>query len=125
VHAQAEGSTHVVLEDDLVDDARPWLPEADAVLGGAGREKVVHLLVDVNGALQILLAFRLRLDQMIAVNGGRDGDGRQAGGHELEERHLCGGVLACDAIRSQLEVGHATLDLGLVRVIQMAVNNLL
>lgn len=88
----------VVERTDLVDDTRTGLPEADSVLGGSGREEVVNLLVDVLGAGQVLLAADLSLNQVVAVDGGRDGDGRETGRHELEEGHLGGRVLASDAL---------------------------
>ena len=71
-HQQAWES--VVLEDDLMDDAGARVPETDAVLGPGCLQEVVHLLVDVFRALQVLLAAHLRLDQVVAVNRGRHGD---------------------------------------------------
>lgn len=82
-----------------MDDSTSGLPESDAVLGSAGREEVVDLLVDVDGAREILDSTGLSLDEMVAVDGGGDGDGRETGRHELEESHLGGGVLASDSLR--------------------------
>jgi len=82
----------VVLEDDLVNDTRAGLPETEAVLGGRGGEEVVHLLVDVDGALEILDTTDLGLNQVVAVNGGGDGGSVHASGHELEEGHLEEGI---------------------------------
>lgn len=115
----------VVLEEDLVDDTGAGLPETDVVLGAGGGKEVVDLLVDVDGTVKILGATDLGLDQMVTVDGGRVSDGGHAGGHELEDGHLGGGVLASYAVRAQLEVGNTALELLLVGVVQMGVENLL
>lgn len=94
----------VVLEQDLVDDTRAWLPETDVVLGACGGKEVVDLLVDADGAIQILLTTNLGLNQVVAVDGGGVCHGGHAGGHELENSHLGGGILASDTVRPQLEV---------------------
>ena len=78
----------VVFEDDLVDDARAGFPETETVFGGGGSQKIVDLLVDVDSTLEILDATDLGLDQVVAVDGGGDGGGIHAGGHELEDGHL-------------------------------------
>jgi hypothetical protein len=81
-----------------VDDTRSGLPETDAVLGRAGSEEVVDLLVDVLGASQVSNTASLRLNQVVAVDGGGDGNSRETGRHELEESHLGGSILAGDAL---------------------------
>lgn len=130
-----------------MDDSTSGLPEADAVLGSAGGEKVEDLLVDVNGAREILDSTSLSLDEMVAVDGGGDGDGGETGRHELEEGHLGGGVLASDAlhgtrqsapvpsssiprrdaayVRAELKVGVSTADVGIVGVVEVTVKDLL
>ena len=60
----------VVLEDDLVNDTAAGFPEADAVFGSGRGQEVVHLLVDVLGPGQVLVALNLGLDQVVAVDGG-------------------------------------------------------
>ncbi len=50
---------------------------------GRGREEVVDLLVDVDGASQVLLAADLSLNEMVAMDGRRDGRCWHASGHEL------------------------------------------
>ena len=67
----------VVLKHDLVNDTRAGLPETNVVLCARGGQEVVDLLVDLVGALQILLTTNLGLDKMVAVNGGRRGNGGQ------------------------------------------------
>ena len=89
----------IVLEDDLVDDARSGLPEANAVLGGRGREEVVDLLVDVLCAGEVLDALDLGLNQVVAVDGRRNSRLRHAGRHELEKSHLGGGILASNTLK--------------------------
>ena len=68
-------------------------PESDTVLGAGSREEVVHLLVNVDGTSEILLATDLRLNQVIAVNRRWDGYLRETRRDELEHRHLGGSVL--------------------------------
>ena len=69
-------------------DTTPWFPETDAVFGTSGSEEIVHFLVDVNGALEVLFSADLGLDQMITVDRGGDGCLRETRGHELENGHL-------------------------------------
>ena len=115
----------VVLKDDLVDDTRAGLPETNVVLCARGGQEVVDFLVDLVGAGQILLTADLGLDEMVAVDSGRGSDGRQTGGHELEDGHLGGGILAGYTVGTELEVAGATLDLLAVGVVQMGVEDLL
>lgn len=49
----------IVFEDDLVDDAAAGLPEADAILGAGGCQKVVHFLVGGQRVLEIGLTTKL------------------------------------------------------------------
>src|SRR5947209_8328490 len=65
------------------------------------------------------------LDQVVAVHGGRHRDLRQAGGHELEERHLRGGVLHGDTIRIEIGVAAAAFELLAVRVAEVVDEHLL
>ena len=115
----------IVLEKDLVDNTRAGSPETNVVLGACGGKEVINLLVDRDSAGKILRATNLGLDQVIAVNGGGVGDGGHAGGHELEDGHLSGGILASDTIRAQLQVGLSTLNLLTMRVIQVRIDDLL
>jgi hypothetical protein len=80
---------------------------------------------------------------MVAVHRGGDGGLGETGGHELEDSHLGGGILACDAlikelavalgmgrggvahVRAELEVRDTTLNLLLMRVVEMTVDDLL
>lgn len=115
----------IVLEDDLMDDTGAGTPEANVVLCARGGEEVVDLLVDLVGAGQILGAADLGLDEMVAVDSGRGGHGGHASGHELEDGHLSGGILAGDAVGAELEVALAALDLLVMGIIQVRVEDLL
>jgi hypothetical protein len=115
----------VVLEEDLVDDTRAGLPETDVVLGARAGQEIVDLLVDADGALEILLAADLGLNQVVAVHGSGVGDRGHAGRHELEDGHLGGGILAGNAIRAQPEVRDTALDLLAMGVVEMRVEDLL
>lgn len=115
----------VVLKHDLVDDTRAGLPETNVVLCARGRQEVVDLLVDVVGAGQILLTTDLSLDKMVTVDGGGSSNGGQACGHELENGHLSGGILASYTVGTELEVAGAALNLLTVGVVQMGVEDLL
>ena len=64
----------VLLEHDLMDDAAARLPEPDAVLRRHALEEVVDLAVDVERELQVVLRADMRLDQVVAVHGGRHRD---------------------------------------------------
>ena len=84
------------------------LPEADAVLGRDRLEEVVDLGVgrrprrsrSTCGAV-------LGLDEVVAVHGGRHRHLGQARGHELQQRHLRGGVLHGHAVGVEVGVGTA------------------
>ena len=57
-----------------MNDTAAGFPEADPVLGSGRGKEVVHLLVDVLGPGQVLVALDLRLDQVVAVDGGGNSD---------------------------------------------------
>ena len=101
-HPAREG---VVLEHDLVDDARSRLPEADAVAGRHRPEELVDLAVAVEGELQVEVGAGLGQDEVVAVDRGRHRRLVETGGHELQQRHLGRGVLHGDPVR--VEVGVA------------------
>ena len=88
----------VVLEDDLVDNTRTGLPEADAVLGSGSGKEVVDLLVDLDGTSKILGTADLSLDKVVTVDGGGDSNVGETSRHELKEGHLSGGILASNTL---------------------------
>ena len=99
----------VVLQDDLVDDPRPRLPEADAVLLRGRVEELVDLVVLGDRAVHVLGGAGLRADQVVAVHRGGHGDAGLARLHELEERHLAGRILHRDPVHAEPEGGLAAL----------------
>ena len=112
-HAAREA---VMLEHDLMDDARPGPPEPDAVLGRHAPQKVVHLAVGIDGNAHVDLGTLLGADEVIAMHGGRNGHLGQAGGHELEQRHLRGGILHSNPIGMEVGVAAAPFHLLILRV---------
>jgi hypothetical protein len=55
---------------------------------GSGGQKVVNLLIRLDGASEVLCAADLGLDKVITMDGGGDSSGGHSGGHELQEGHL-------------------------------------
>ena len=116
-HAAREG---VLLEHDLMDDARAGSPEADAVARRGAAQELEHLAVrDVRG-LHVRRGALIGLDQVIAVHGGRDRGLLAARRDELQDRHLRGRVLHRHAVRAELEVARTGLQLLGLRVGQVA-----
>ena len=60
----------------------------ESYLRGGSTQEVVHLPVDVDGALKIGNTADLSLNQVVTVNGGRDGGPIHSGRHELQDSHL-------------------------------------
>ena len=79
---------------------------ADTVL-----QEVVDLAVGVDGDLQVLRGADLGLDQVVAVDRRGHRGLVEAGGHELEQRHLRGGVLHGDPVGVEVGVGSGPLEL--------------
>ena len=100
----------VLLEHDLVDDPGARLPEPDPVLRRHRAEELVDLRVHVERALQVDVGADPGLDEVVAVHGGRHLDRAEPRGHELEQRHLRGGVLHRDAVGPVVGVVDAALD---------------
>ena len=100
-HPAGEG---VLLEYDLVDDARAGLPEAGSVPGAYGLEEVVDLGVAVDGRLEVELGVVAGLDEVVTVRGGGDLHLVEAGGHELQPGHLGSCVLHGDTVGPQVDV---------------------
>ena len=99
----------VVLQDHLVDDPRPRLPEADPVLLGGRVEELVDLVVLGHRPAHVLRRTRLRADEVVAVDRRGDRDPGLVRLHELEQRHLAGGVLHGHAVDAEPEGGRAPL----------------
>ena len=108
-----------------MDNTRSGSPETNVVLGARCGKEVINLLVDVNRTGKILSSANLCLNQMITVDSGRIRDGGHASGHELKNSHLSSGILASYTIWSELEVGDTSLELLVMRVVEMGVEDLL
>jgi len=121
-HNAGEG---VVLKDDLVNNTRASLPEADAVLFTSRAEEIVDFSVECVGDLKISDGTVLGGDQVIGVDGRGNSDAGHARGDELEHGHLSGGVLHGDAVGSEVEVRLASSNVGFGSVVQMTVDDLL
>ena len=59
------------------------------------------------------------------MDGGGRGHRGQAGGHELQERHLCRCVLHGDPVGAEVVVAHPTLDGGIIGVVEVVEQDLL
>src|SRR4029079_1912639 len=77
----------VILQYDLVDDACAGLPESDPVLLRRRREEIIDFLVFVHRAKEIFFRPHLGADQVIAVDGARDGDLLPAGPDALHTHY--------------------------------------
>ena len=132
VHGVAVGTDHhgagegVLLQHHLVDDAGAGLPEADAVLVAHALQEAEDLVALVQGLLQVLGGTHAGLDQVIAVHGAGHGHLFAAGGHELEQGHLGGGVLHGHPVGGELHVVLAAPEGGLrLAVPEVGVQDLL
>ena len=91
----------VIFQNRLVNNAGTRLPESKAVALPHAGEEVVDLSVFVIRDAQVAVVALVGTNQVVAVNGGRNCSLVLAGHHELQQRHLCGGILQRDAVRSQ------------------------
>ncbi len=115
----------VVLQHDLMDDAGPRLPEADPVLLRGGVEELVHLAVLRDGPLHVVAGAALGADQVVAVHRRRHRDLLLARLHELQQRHLAGGVLQGHAVHAEPKLRLAAAPLLLVEVVGVGDEDLL
>ena len=115
----------VLLENDLMDDPRARLPEADAVLRRDGAEELVDLGVDVERRRHVALGADVRLDQVVAVHRRRHRDRGQPSRHELEQRHLRGRVLHRDAVGAIVGVVDRPLEADCLRIVGVRDQHLL
>ena len=79
-HSAGEG---VVFQHDLVDDSAAGLPETRAVARRGAAQEGVDLLVLIHRPRQVGVGSDLRLNQVVAVDGGRDHHPFEAGQLEL------------------------------------------
>ena len=95
----------VVLQDDLMDDARARLPEADAETGAHRAQEVVHLGVRVLRGPKVDRRVRASGDEVIAVHGRGYDHFIESRGDELQRHDLGEGVLQGHAVRVEVDVG--------------------
>ncbi len=55
-----------------MDDSGSRLPESNSILGSRRGQEVIHLLVGLNGLLEVLGRSQLGLNEVVAVDGGGD-----------------------------------------------------
>lgn len=139
---------------NLMDDSRAWFPEAHSIFCCSAGQEVVDFVVDFleMGSInirhvkksittyllrdqtyeisnlrsgQILHSSDLRLNQVIAVNGGGHRHPGQAAADELEHCHLGRGVLHGHAVGMKSQVSATAVDLLVVGVIEVAVHDFL
>src|SRR5262249_20632004 len=99
------------------------LPKARAVFRGGRAQEVIHLFAFSERGDQVRPALGPRLDEVVAVNGGWDGNLIALGLHELKKPALPEHVLEDDTVRSQGHVALAWfqfLALGVVEVAQQS-----
>jgi len=94
----------ILFQNHLVDDTGAGLPESDAVTPTRTVEKAVDLGIDLFCGAQIGNCTYSCLDEVIAVDGGRNRNSRQIGLHELENRHLGGRILHRNPVGAQVGV---------------------
>mmetsp|Transcript_8070 Transcript_8070/g.13163 ORF Transcript_8070/g.13163 Transcript_8070/m.13163 type:complete len:599 (+) Transcript_8070:685-2481(+) len=98
----------IVLQNNLVNDTAPRLPEPNAILCARRGKEIVNLCVCALSSCQVSVATIFSCNQVIAVNCRRDGSLWKARGDELKHSHLSSGVLHSNSIRAKLEVGFTT-----------------
>lgn len=69
------------------------LPESNSKLLSASLQKVIDLLLRLDRRCNVLVSSLVGLDEMVAVDRGRNGGGWHAGEHKLEQGHLGRGIL--------------------------------
>ena len=121
-HPAGEG---VILEHDLVDDAGARLPEAETVARRCRLEEIVDLAVEIDGGLDVGVGAGAGEDEVVAVDRRGHRRGVAAREHELEQRHLGGGVLHGDPVGLELDIGLAALENLVLGVGQVAEEHLL
>ena len=109
----------VLLEHNLMDDARTRSPEAGAVFGCSRTQEIVDLLVLGERLAEILPALVARLDQVVAMHRRRHGDLVAPRLHELQQTGLPQYILEHDAVGPGLQIALARLELLVLRVVEM------
>ena len=110
----------IVLQDDLVNDARARRPEPDAVSCTDGLEEGVYLVVLEQRRLKICVGANMRSNQVIAMHRGWRSDCVPTREHELQQRHLGRCVLHRHPVGPNLQVAFQRREVIGRRVVQMA-----
>ncbi len=109
----------VIFQHHLMDDAGARPPEPQAVFGRGRAQEVIDFLVLGERFAQIRGALDPRLDQMVAMDRGRDRDLVAPGLHELEQTGLPQHILKNDAVGAQQQIAVAGLQLLVLRIVEM------
>lgn len=108
-----------------MNNARAWLPEPKPVTLRCAAQEVVDLPIRFKGCLHVFTCSHTRLNEVVAVNGGGDGDRVAPRLHELEDGHLGGGILHDHAIGLEGQVVHPALNRLCRKVTKMRDENFL
>ena len=107
-----------------MDDSRTRFPEADAVARRGALQEGVDLVVFVDRYAHVLIRALIGPDQMVAVHRRRGRRSSDVGLRELQQRHLFGGVLHGDAVRSKADVALAGAQIGRRGIVKVAEQDL-
>ena len=108
-----------------MDDSGSRLPEANAVTLGHRGEEVIDLFVAVDSGEQVGAGTAASLDQVIAVDRGRNSHSIAPRHHELQQGHLCGRVLHGDPIGPEHQEVDTSLPANISRVVEVRDQDLL
>src|SRR5438270_9124034 len=87
-----------------MNDSSTGFPKANSIFIGNGRKEIIYFTVSVNGGTQVFFSTNFCLDQVIAVNGGWNGNTVTATGIELKKGHLCCSILHGYAVWSEINI---------------------
>ena len=90
-----------------------------------GAQEVVHLGVGVDRHREVGLGADAGLDQVVAVHRRGHRDLREPGSHELQQRHLRGGVLHGDTVGAEFGVRDTAGEVLVLRVGEVVDEDLL
>ena len=113
-----------MLEHHLVNDSATGAPETDAVFCGDTLQKVVHLFVGVDGNTHVDSRTYFGKDEVVAVHRGRNGGGGKASSHELQQGHLRGCILHCNAVWCEVGVAASAIHILCLRIAEVVDQNL-
>ena len=109
----------VFFQHHLVDDAGAGAPEAHPVAAAGRFQELIDFVAFVEGVLEVGGGADAGLDQVVAVDGGGDGDAAAAGLHELQDSHLAGNILVRHPVGAQVDVAFAGAKVGVGHIVQV------